>query len=481
MIEKDTPPDTKLELSGAELRQLVEEALEHLTAHLDSLPEQPAWTSDGAEAAARAVVEDVPEEGVPTDGLLRELFGRLVPSFNTASPGYLAYIPGGGLPHAAVADLISGIINRYVGVWIAAPALAQLEATVVRWFLEMIGYGEESGGYLTTGGSLANWSALVTARRCRLGDDFRDATIYTSDQAHHSIAKAAMLAGFPESNVRSIGTDERYCVSLGDLEARIAEDRAAGRTPFALVGHAGTVNTGAVDDLDALADLAARESMWLHVDGAYGGFFMLTERGRAALHGIERADSITLDPHKGLFLPYGTGCLLVKRRDDLKTAHSISGAYMPPMQEDPEFVDFCEISPELSRDFRGLRIWLPVKAAGIGAFRRNLDEKLDLVRWATDELRALNDELDDELEIVAEPQLSIVAFRLKRDGLDETALRELNEELRTRINAGRRVFLTPTTLDGRYVIRICVLHFRTHRARMEECLDAIRGALVDLP
>jgi aromatic-L-amino-acid/L-tryptophan decarboxylase len=483
MPSNDPPlPDTKLELDSTQLRQLVEEAMAQITAHLDSLPAQVVWNSEGAGELARSVIEPAPENGVPAEGLFRDIFERLLAvTYNTASPGYLAYIPGGGLPHAAVADLISGVINRYVGVWIAAPALAQIENTVVEWFREMIGYPEGSGGFLTTGGSLANWSALVTARRCRLPDDFLSATIYTSNQAHHSIAKAAMLAGFPAGRVRSIGTDSRYRVRVDEIEQGIGRDRAAGLTPFAIVGHAGTVNSGAVDDLDALADLAEREGLWLHVDGAYGGFFMLCERGRRAMRGIERADSITLDPHKGLFLPYGTGCLLARRRDDLKRAHSLSGAYMPPMQQDPDFVDFCEISPELSRDFRGLRVWLPIKMTGLATFRHNLDEKLDLARWATEQLRGLPTTDGDELEIVAEPQLSIVAFRVVRPGLDEAALKELNEELRRRINAGRRVFLTPTDLDGRHVIRICVLHFRTHRERMEECVEAIRRGLIDLP
>ncbi len=475
-------PDTSLELSGDQLRELVELAMKHIAAHIDSLPDQPAWNSNGCSesaALARSVIEPLPEHGQAAEHIIGNLFQRLIPcSYNTASPGYLAYVPGGGLPVAAVADLIADAVNRYVGVWIAAPALAQIEATVIRWFCDLVGYPSQAGGWLTTGGSLANWSAIVTARRCRLPDDFLSATLYTSDQAHHSVTKAAMLAGFPSENVRKIEVDATFRVRVEWMADQIAADRAAGFTPFAIIGHAGTVHTGAVDDLQALADLAARENLWLHVDAAYGGFFMLTDRGRLAMKGIERADSITLDPHKGLFLPYGTGCLVVRDREHLRRAHTLDADYMPSMQDDPEFVDFCQISPELSRDFRGLRVWLPLKLHGIGPFRRNLDEKLDLARWAVDELRKLNGELNtesgDELEIIGEPQLSIVAFRLRRRGLDEPSLTRLNEELRTRINASRRVFLTPTTLHGRYVIRICVLSFRTHHDRMQECLNEIR-------
>jgi len=473
--------DLSLELSGDRLRELVDEAMQRIAAHLDSLPDQPAWNSDGAAALARTVAEPMPEDGQPVAKILDYLFQELIPvTFNTASPGYLAFIPGGGVPHAAVADLISGAINRYVGVWIAAPGLAQIEATVVRWFCDIIGFPKEAGGFLTTGGSLANWSALVTARRCRLPDDFLSATIYTSNQAHHSVLRAATLAGFPEANVRLVEVDEqsRVCVNL--LSDRITADRASGMTPFAIVGHAGTVNTGAVDDLDSLADLASHENLWLHVDAAYGGFFMLTDRGRRLLRGIERADSVTLDPHKGLFLPYGTGCLLTRDLEHLRRAHTIRADYMPALQEQAEFVDLCDISPELSRDFRGLRVWLPLKMHGVAPFRSNLDEKLDLAEWATQELRKISDEIDDELEIVAQPQLSILAFRLRREGLDEPALTKLNEEFLERINTTRRVYMTPTLLDDRYVIRICVLCFRTHLDRMQECMNEVRRALAEL-
>jgi aromatic-L-amino-acid decarboxylase len=239
-----------------------------------------------------------------------------------------------------------------------------------------------------------------------------------------------------------------------------------------VVGSAGTANTGAVDDLRALADIAGEEDLWFHVDGAYGGFFMLTERGRAALAGIERADSVAMDPHKGLFLPYGMGSLLVRDPETLRRTHATFADYMPQMQEDRDFVDFCELSPELSRDFRGLRAWLPVKLYGIDAFRAALDEKLDLARWVTDVLR---DEAD--MEILAEPRLSLNAFRLAPDGYSAEQLNELNRRLLAGINARQNVFLTGTVLNGRFALRICVLSFRTHRDRMEQCLADIRESV----
>jgi aromatic-L-amino-acid decarboxylase len=245
--------------------------------------------------------------------------------------------------------------------------------------------------------------------------------------------------------------------------------------PFFVVGSAGTTNTGAVDDLEALARIAANENLWFHADAAYGGFFMMTERGRAAMRGLASADSITLDPHKGLFLPYGTGSLLVRDGEALKRAHRLDAEYLPEMREDDEFVDFCQYSPELSRPFRGLRIWLPFQMVGANAFREQLDEKLDLARWATDRLRAI-----DGMEIIAEPDLSLVAFRLTRPGLTQAELNALNRDLLDRINGRRRVYLTATTVRGDFALRICVLSFRTHMERMEQGMDDIRAAVEEV-
>ena len=468
-----------LEPSTDQMRVMVDKAAERVIDHIASLPRQPAsYDPHDADARARtaALAESLPERGTDLDGLLDLLFREAIPpSFNTAGPGYLAYIPGGGIFPSALADFIANAVNRYVGVWIAAPGLAQLELNVVRWFCEIIGYPPEAGGILTTGGSLANFTAVVTARKERLPDDFLAGTIYTSDQTHHSIRKAAVLAGFTEGNVREIATDEDYRIRLDDLRRRIAEDREDGLRPFMLVTSAGTTNTGAIDDLGGAADVAEDEGLWLHVDAAYGGFFMLTERGRESMRGIERADSVALDPHKGLFLPYGNGSLLVREPETLRRAHTIFADYMPEMQQDTDLVDFCQLSPELSRDFRGLRAWLPIKLFGIDAFRSSLDEKLDLARWATDQLREVPD-----MEILAEPKLSLTAFRWAPAGYSEDGLNDLNRALLKSVNARQNVYITGTMLRGQYALRICVLSFRTHLERMQRCMVDIRECIEEL-
>jgi len=468
--------DRELELRDEVMRAMVEQAMARIIEHIRTLPEQPTSKVSGGLELAQSVRERLPESKTEYGKILENLFEKWIPrSFNTASPGYLAYIPGGGLFHSAVADLIADATNRYVGVWAAAPALAELEANVIRWFGEIVGYPPAARGILTSGGSLANFTAIVTARRNRLPEDFLRAVIYASDQVHHSVAKAAILAGFPERNTVELPSDERLRLRTDLLRERIRRDRAAGLTPFMVVGSAGTTNTGAVDDLDAIAEVAQQEHLWFHVDAAYGGFFMLTDQGRRAMKGIERSDSVTLDPHKGLFLPYGTGSLLVQDGEALKRAHTTQALYMPPMQEDPELVDFCNYSPELSRDFRGLRVWLPIKMHGIAAFRRALQEKLCLTRWAADELDKI-----PGIEIVARPQTSVVAFRYAAPGYSGEELNELNRRLLDGINSRNRVFLTATTLSGRFVIRICVLSFRTHLDRMEMCLEDIRRSVEEI-
>src|SRR6185295_2834192 len=359
-----------LEPSAAEMHRLVEAAMARIVPHLTSLPDQRSADVAGAVDLAREISGPMPDSGRPFEQILDLLFNRAIPkTFNTAGPGYLAYIPGGGLFVAAVADLIADTANRYTGVFAAAPALAQLEADALAWLAEIAGFPKAARGFFTSGGSLANWSALVVARRERLPENFLSGTIYASDQVHHSMVKAALLAGFPPDRVREIPTDDLYRMQPERVAERIAADRAAGLTPFLIVASAGTTNTGAVDPLEAIADLAEREKLWLHIDGAYGACFLLTEAGRKAFRGLERADSLSIDPHKGLFLPYGIGALLVRDGEALRRAHAVGADYMPYLQSDPDLVDFCEISPELSKPFRGLRLWLALQLHGVQAFR----------------------------------------------------------------------------------------------------------------
>ncbi|MDI1442614.1 aminotransferase class I/II-fold pyridoxal phosphate-dependent enzyme [Polyangium sp. 6x1] len=470
-----------LELGGAELRDLVSACMDRLAPFLDGLNEQPTHSLDGSHKVARAFDEPMPERGVPFRRVLARLFDRAIPvSLNPASPGYLGYIPGGGLPSTALADLIADVTNRYTGLWMPAPGLVQLEISVIRWFCSLAGYGPSAGGWICSGGSMANLAAVVAAREAKLGEDIAGGVLYTSEGAHHSVAKAARVAGLPRRATRVVPVDASFRLQRDALAKAIAEDRTAGRRPFLVVAQAGSTPVGAVDDLAALADLCAAEGLWLHVDAAYGGFFLLTERGRSSLAGIERADSIALDPHKGLFLPYGTGCLLVKERATLRAAFSETAAYLPPSQEDADHWDFADLSPELSRPARGLRIWLPLWLHGASAFRAALDEKLDLARDAAARVRAL-----PGVRIVAEPELSLFAFRVEPPGMNTAELDAFNRRVLARVNQRKRLLLTGTTLrdpalgEDVFVLRVCVLCFRTHADRIDMLLEDLAEAIAD--
>jgi aromatic-L-amino-acid/L-tryptophan decarboxylase len=447
------------------MRAMGEAAVRLLEGFIGDLPDAPAVDLDGALDRAREVRQAPPDGGRPFDEVLAQVWRAAEKGFNTAGPGYLAYIPGGGLYAAALGDFLASGLNRFVSLWSPAPALAQIEWSVLRWLGGLFEYPDEMRGILTSGGSMSNFSAIVTARVARLGDEFLDGTMYVTDQTHASVAKAARLAGLPARAIRTVPTDLGLRMDVDALRSMVKEDRDSGRHPFLVVASAGTTNTGAVDPLADAAAVAAEEGLWTHADAAYGGFFQLTERGRRKFRGIERADSITLDPHKAMFLPYGTGTLLVREGSLLRDAHAVAGDYLQDLGAEEEIPNFTEYSPELSRPFRGLSMWLPLQLHGVDAFRSALEEKLDLARYVYEELRDTT-----SLEVPWEPELSVVAFRLPGEDDDR------NAALLERINESGRVFLSSTRIRGRYWIRVCVVSHRTHRDRIEEAIDIIRAA-----
>jgi aromatic-L-amino-acid decarboxylase len=407
-----------------------------------------------------------PREGGAALQPLLETIGRAATKgFDPANPGFCAYIPGGGLYAAALADFIACALNRYTGISLPAPAMVQMESSVLRWLCDLFDLPPTSQGVLTPGGSMANLSGIVAARSSRLGERFLDGTIYVSDEVHHSIAKAARIAGFPAGAVRTVATDDDLRLNPDSLRQAVTADLRRGRRPFMVVASAGTITTGVVDSLADVADVAQEHGLWLHVDGAYGGFFQLTSRGRAAFRGVERADSITLDPHKGMFLPYGTGCLLARDGAALREAHELQAHYLPPPSADPGLPDFASYSPELTRDFRGLRMWLPLHLHGVDLFEDALDEKLDLASY----VHACLTEMPD-LDLPWRPELSLVAFKPRDGRLDA-------EDLLARINGSGRVWLSSAPVRGDTYLRMCILSHRSRGERMREAVDIIARAL----
>ena len=461
-------PDRPLEPEPEEMRAMGEAALDFVRRFIEDLPHSPAFDLDGAVERAAELREPMPEGPTPFPDLLAVVGRGAEKAFNTTGPGYLAYIPGGGLYAAALAEFLAAGINRFVGLWAPAPVLAALEWQVVRWLADLFGYPAEARGVLTTGGSLSILSAIVSARHALLGEDFLDGTLYLTDQTHASVIKAATVSGLPPRALRTVPRDGQLRMEPDALRAMIKEDREQGLRPFLVVPSAGTTNTGAIDPIADVVDVAREEGLWVHVDGAYGGPFHMTDRGRERFRGIEGSDSVTLDPHKAMFLPYGTGALLVRDGARLRDAHTVGADYLQDLGAEEGIPNFTDYSPELSRSFRGLRLWLPLKLHGAAAFRQALDEKLDLTRFLYEELVRV-----PELEVPWEPQLTVVAFR-SRTG-DEASRRLLE-----RINASKRVFLSSTMIDGRFIVRACIVSHRTHRDRIEEAVDIIRTAARDI-
>jgi glutamate/tyrosine decarboxylase-like PLP-dependent enzyme len=341
---------------------------------------------------------------------------------------------------------------------------------MVRWVGDLIGYPDTALGYIASGGSMANLTAVVTARDAKdiRASKVEKAVVYLTSQTHHCVQKALRIAGLGEAPVRYVDMDERYRMRADALASAISIDRASGLEPWLIVASAGSTDVGAVDPLDAIADVAQREGCWYHIDAAYGGFFMLTERGRELLKGIERSDSAVLDPHKGLFLPWGSGVVVVREGKHLEASHNYTGHYMQDTRNARDEVSPADISPELSRPFRGLRMWLPLMLIGTKPFTAALEEKLLLARYFRDEVAALG------FEVGPEPELTVVTYRWAPAGLSLEATNELNRRIIDGTHRDGRVFLSSTMIDGKFTLRMIALSFRTHKRTIDLALRVLK-------
>jgi aromatic-L-amino-acid decarboxylase len=473
---------SRFEFSGAEIEALDRAVTERLVEFFSRLPSlspmgsahdpsanfiRDTWVDPLAHSPA------APEIPSSFEDALDSVFRNLVPESQLPGhPGYMAYVAGSGNHLSSLAQMIAMDLNPFSGHQMMAPGLVALELEALNWMKSIVGFSLDSAGFFTTGSSLATLSAIHTAREAKQPRDWQRGTIYVSDQSHHANVKAARIAGFGPENIRVIKSEPgSYRMDLRSLKEQIVTDRAAGDKPFLVIGNAGTTNTGAVDDLTSLAQIACDEGLWFHCDGAYGALFRVTTRGQARLQGLERADSLCFDLHKSFALPYGTGALLVREGAHLKTAHSaVSGSYMPPKPgAGSALVDFADLSPELSRDWRGLRVWLPIKVLGLKPFRDNLDEKLDLIRMVADAIKET-----PGLELLCEPDLTILAFAVKPSADVAT------DALLTRINSRGRIFLSGCDLHGRRAIRVCLLSFRAHEREARLAVEEIRDSLREL-
>jgi len=402
-----------------------------------------------------------PEAGaLDLSALLDTLFAAAGDGWSKAHGGDLSFIPNGGLYSGVLAALVAAGLHRYTGAALETPALIALEEGVLRWWARLLGLPEGSEGVMLSGGSLANQTAIACARA--QGFDHACSTAYLSQRSHHSLRKGLRLSGVPMESVREVPTDSETRIDIDALRVTIRRDQAEGRLPWLIVGTAGSTDTGAIDDLVRLAEVARESGAWFHVDAAYGGFFVLTERGARRLNGIGLADSITVDAHKGLFLPYGISAVLVRQAGALERAHQGTGAYQQDLPRAPRVPHYYLRGPELTRPFRGVLAWLPLHLHGVGAFRAALDRCLDMAEEAARQLATM-----PGIECLGEPVLSVVAFRA-------TAGDAATQAIHDAINASGRFHVSSTTLDGRITTRFAFLHLRTSRADLDQLLQVVR-------
>ncbi len=449
------------------LRRAVERSVEQFQRDVDALPGYIETPDRGA----GLVDSPIREHGIPLEQVIEHIERDAVrPGAQPASGAHLAYIPGGPLYASALADFIGAITNKYAGLFFSGPGMVRMENMLLRWTADLVGYPASAGGNLASGGSIATLTAVVTAREAHglRAADYPAAVVYLSDQTHHSTEKAVRIAGLAEAQVRRVPTDARSRMRPDALRDVIAEDRARGLRPWLIVATAGSTDTGAVDPLDDIADVAQQQGCWFHVDAAYGGFFLLTEQGRARMRGIERSDSVVLDPHKGLFLPWGTGVVLVRDVRLLAAAHQSTGNYLQDALRDPGEVSPADVSPELTKPFRALRMWMPLVLLGTKPFRAALEEKLLLARYFRLQIEK------GGFEVGPEPDLSIVTFRWAPAAASLEATNRFNQAIVEAMRHDGRVFLSSTMLDGRFTLRMVALQFRTHRRTIDLAVRILR-------
>lgn len=387
---------------------------------------------------------------------------------NAASPKHLGYIPGGGVFTAALADFIAAVTNPFASVYYASPGAATIENEVVNWLKSVFSFPENSVGALSSGGSISTLIACTAARdKYKIKNEIiPKSVVYLSEQAHHSVQKALRIIGLEDVIIRYVSLDNSHRIRPDNLNELIEKDQAAGLNPFLVIATAGTTDTGTIDPLNEIADIVEQHKLWLHVDGAYGGFFILTSK-RNLFNGIERADSLTIDPHKGLFLPYGVGAVLVKDANAVLHSNYYTANYMQDGYSEELLNSPANLSPELTKHFRGLRVWLPLQFHGIEPFISCLEEKLLLVIYFRNKLSELGFCLGPE------PDLSVSYFWYPF----ETDLDERNRQLMNEIHKDGSVFLSSSIINEQFVIRIAILAFRTKKQTIDEAVEMISRCL----
>jgi aromatic-L-amino-acid/L-tryptophan decarboxylase len=463
---------TSLETTPDKRHSLQKSVIEYAEDFLNSLESKKAYEYDSYVKEDGDSFFEIDEKNYPIEDILPFIAERVdTPGLNPASGGHLGYIPGGGIYESALGDYLAAVANRYAGVFYASPGAVRMENALIDWVGKLIGYTGRFGGNLTSGGSIANLIAISTARDAKelKGKDLESTVIYTTQQTHHSLQKAIKLCGLAECVLRIIELDEHYRIIVEQLKAQILKDEQQGLQPFLVIANAGSTDVGAVDPLNEIAAIAEEHNLWFHVDAAYGGFFLLTEQGKDVMSGIEKADSVIMDPHKGLFLPYGSGIVLIKNIEHLAAANSYEANYMQDTKMHQDEMSPAELSPELSKHFRGMRMWLPLKLHGIAPFKACLEEKMELAQYFYTKIKAMG------FEVGPSPVLSTVIFRYLPKDKDAN---EFNAAIVKAIHQDGRVFISSTTLKGEFYMRVAILSFRTHKKEIDLLLEIVQAQLL---
>lgn len=469
----------RLAIPEDEFRDLARIALDRIAEYYGSLAGRPIVQPTTAAALRARLEEPLPQQGSDFASIMGELEDTVFRySRHNAHPRFFGYISSPGTPVTAIGSMLQSALNINVTCWRSAPAGTEMEHVTIGWLKAMLGYPADAAGLFTSGGSMANFAALAAARSAKAPADVvkngliglgRPMCIYVSQEGHFSIAKAAGMLGLGEANVRHIRVNDRMQIDLDDLDRQVRKDREAGALPFCVVASAGTTATGAVDRIAAVADFAREQGLWLHVDAAYGGFAALAPSARHLFDGIERADSVALDPHKWLYLPVGCGCVLYRDPTAARTAFSHSADYTRTigLERDEAFA-FWDYGPELSRPFRALDLWLLVKYAGASRLAEAIDGNIACAK----RFECLVRESPD-FEMLAPVELSVFCFRYKAAKGD---LNALNERILMELQRSGSTYLSNATVRGQFALRGCVLNYRTTEEGMRQVLSDVQKA-----
>jgi aromatic-L-amino-acid/L-tryptophan decarboxylase len=477
-------PVRDLDWGAAQARELTGEMLDLWAELLERMPELPVTPVAAAADVSSEMALPIPEQPLPPAEIARLLRPMVFDhSALCGHPGFLAYISGSGTVPGAAADLLAAGLNPNVGGWSLSAGATELELHLMRWIAGKFGLPEGAGGLMTSGGAASNFTALKAARDAHAPGNVRAdgvsgmrLVLYASEEAHATIAEAADMMGLGERAVRPIPTDDELRMRVAALEAAVADDLAAGMRPFCIVATAGTTATGAIDPIPAIADVCERHGLWLHVDAAYGGAAALAPELRSLLAGIERADTISFDPHKWLYTPQSSACLLARDPGRLRAAFSIDAAYV---REDAQLsgrgINIGELGPQWSRAFLALKVWMSLAAHGTDAYGRRIAHDVELARYLDKRVREHPD-----LEPMCPVTLSIACFRYAPAGIDDAVLDVLNERLMIEIRRDGRTCPSNAVLHGRYSLRACFVNHRTEAGVVDDLVDAavtLGGAL----